>query len=181
MNLKLAMNTVAITASALMSVGCGSVPTNEGGTSDTGAAHPGVRVTLEPIPEINIHDEFGTDARVWVTLEHLGGPDATTFEVVSASLGKDLEHFADIELTVPEGNEAFSGLAVGEVQTVALTGSIDASGPDWALCAAGPDEEMDELRVTLDLTVRMSPGANDESDDSVFESHTVGLNCVFAG
>ena len=170
---------LAFAVGAALLCACGSTPNSDGG-SETGAAHPGVDITLDPLPEVNISDEAGTDVRVWVKMRHLGGPDAETFEVVSASLGKDLMPFSDIELTL-SNDLSFVPLMEGDEMTYQLSGSIDATGTEWGLCAAGPDEEADELRVTMDLHLRITPGANDEADDIVFESQSVALNCVFVG
>jgi hypothetical protein len=171
---------LAFALGAALLCACGSAADLDG-SSETGAAHPGVDLTLDPVPEVNITDEAGTDIRVWVKMRHLGGPDAESFEVVSASLGKDLMPFSDIELSIPADHDPFTLLMDGEEATYLLTGSIDSNGSDWGLCASGADEETDELRVTMDLHLRITPGANDEADDFVIESQSVALNCVFVG
>lgn len=52
---------------------------------------------------------------------------------------------------------------------------------DWGLCTSGADESDDELRVTISLEVRVTPGANDEDDVETIEHHAVDLACVFVG
>ena len=39
----------------------------------------------------------------------------------------------------------------------------------------------DGNRLTLDLTLRVTPGANDDEDEYAFESYAVELNCSYTG
>lgn len=153
---------------------CGSSTDDDGG-----AAHIGVVTEINQMPEVTIDDELGTSVRVFVDMEHMGGPDAETLEVVSASLGLDLEHYADIELAIPEDHPQFAGLADGEELSFELRGSIPDNSDDWGLCADGQAEDADELRVTLNLLLRVTPGANDDADELEFESLAVTLHCTF--
>ena len=148
---------------------------------DGGAAHIGVVTEINDMPQVTIDDELGTDVRVFVHMDHMGGPDAQTFELVSASLGLDLEPYADIALAIPADHPPFTGLADGEQFDFELRGSIPDNGDDWGLCAGGGVEDVDGLRVTLDLVLKVTPGANDGEDEFVFESLAVDLGCSFTG
>lgn len=152
-----------------------------GDSNDDGAAHPGIMADIEPMPEVMIDDEFGTDVRVFVKMEHFGGPDAENLEIVSAALKLDLEHYADIELAIPEDHPPFAGLADGEELSFQLRGSIPDNHDDWGLCMDAQAEDADELRVTLDLVLHVTPGANDGEDEFEYESLAVDLGCVFTG
>jgi hypothetical protein len=162
-------------ATLACAVGC-AVDGAEGG----GAAHPGVDVTVTQV-QVAIDDELETSVRVFLELDHLGGPTAETFSVVEAHLARDLEAFSPIELAIPSDHPPFAGLADGELLEVELRGSVPLTHDDWGLCLAGPDEAVDEERVTLHLELRITPGANDDADDFVFESQSVTLNCVYIG
>lgn len=145
------------------------------------AAEVGIIATLEPMPDVTIDDEFGTDVRVFVDMHHHGGPTAETFEVVSASLNLDLEHHADIELAIPDEHTQFSTLADGEDFMFELRGHIDDNHDDWGLCADPQAEDDDELRVSLSVVLRVTPGANDDADEFEFESQAVTLHCSHTG
>ena len=146
-----------------------------------GAAHPGVEARILDEADVTIDDEFGTDVDVTVTLEHLGGPAAETFEIVAANLDLDLEHYADLELAIPEDHAPFGGLEEGEKLDVRLRGSIPDTHDDWNLCRDVSRFEQEQLRVTLDLALRVTPGANDEADELVFESISIALHCSHTG
>jgi hypothetical protein len=148
---------------------------------DEGAAHAGVDLDIEQMPQVTIDDEFGTEVRVFIDLAHYGGPDAENLEVVSASLGLDLEHYADIELAIPEDHPQFPGLADGEEFSFELRGSIPDSHDDWGLCADAQAEDADELRVTVNFVLRVTPGANDDEDEYEYESMAVALGCSYTG
>lgn len=154
-----------------------------GSYDDTGddAAEVGIIATLEPMPDVTIDDEFGTDVRVFVDMHHHGGPTAETFEVVSASLNLDHEHYADIELAIPDDNTQFSTLASGEDFMFQLRGRIDDTHDDWGLCLDVDTEDADELRVSLSVVLRVTPGANDDADEFEFESQAVTLHCSHTG
>jgi hypothetical protein len=154
---------------------CSSSDTNDG------AANAGVMAELDPMPEVTIDDELGTEVRIFVDMEHFGGPDAETLEVVSASLGLDLAHYADLELAIPDDHPQFSGLADGEQFNFELRGSIPDNHDDWGLCADPQSDHADELRVTVNLVLRVTPGANDDADEFEFESRAVTLHCSFTG
>lgn len=143
-----------------------------------GAANEGVIAEIDAEPEVTIDDEFGTDVRVFVHLEHFGGPDAETLEVVSSTLRLDLEPYANIQLAIPADHPQFDGLAIGETFDFMLRGSIPDTHDDWDLC---DDPQADGLRVTLDLVLRVTPGANDDEDEFVFESQAVALACSHTG
>lgn len=162
-------------ASAL-AVGCGDDLADGGG-----AAHPGVDAQVLQEPDVTIDDEFGTDVDVRVTLEHDGGPAAETFEVVSANLDLDLEHYADVELAIPQDHPAFDGLAEGQNVDIRLRGSIPDVHDDWNLCLDVAQFEDDQQRVTLDLVLRVTPGANDADDEFLLESLAVALHCSHTG
>lgn len=164
-------------ACALAFAGCGV----SGDDSGEGAAHIGVEVELMSPPIVSIDDEFGTELRVSLELTHRGGPDAETFEFVSASLGLDLEPYADIVLAIPTDHSPFTGLSDGETRTIALRGSIPDTHTDWGLCSQPQGDQADGLRVTLDLELHISPGANDARDEVVFESLAVELHCTHTG
>jgi len=150
-------------------------------TDGGGAAHPGVEVTIEPMPQVMIDDEFGTEVRAYVNMIHYGGPDAETLEIVSASLVLDLEHYADIELAIPEDHGKFTGLADGDSFDFALRGSIPDTHDEWGLCTDVENQDQDELRVGLSLVLRVTPGANDDADEFEFESQAVELVCSHTG
>ncbi|WP_146157420.1 hypothetical protein [Enhygromyxa salina] len=150
-------------------------------TDEGGAAHIGVVSEIEGMPQITIDDEVGTDVRVFMHMDHMGGPDAQTFEVVSASLQLDLEHYADIELAIPADHTQFTELLDGDEFDFELRGHIADNGDDWGLCASGGVEDTDGLRVTLSVLMRVTPGANDGEDEFEFESLAVELNCSFTG
>jgi hypothetical protein len=149
------------------------------GDSDDVAAHPGVEAQLEQMPQVTIDDELGTDVRVFVDMAHYGGPDAEQLEIVSASLGLDLEHYADLELSIPADHPQFTGIADGQEFNFELRGSIPNNHDDWGLCADAQAEDDDELRVTVNLVLRVTPGANDDIDEFEFESQAVELHCSF--
>ena len=170
-----------LTALACLSLSaCGSAPADGGGETG-GAAHLGIVAEIDTMPDVTIDDEFGTDVRVSLHLAHMGGPAADTLEVVSASLGLDLEPYADIELAIPDDHPPFAGLADGESVDLSLRGSIPDNHDDWGLCAGGGTEEADGPRVSLDLALRVAPGANDEEDEFIFESMAVAFHCSFTG
>lgn len=148
---------------------------------DDGAAHPGVITQLEQMPDVTIDDELGTDVRVFVDMTHYGGPDAENLEIVSASLRLDLEHYADIELAIPADHPQFTGLADGEELSFELRGSIPDNHDEWGLCADVENVDDDELRVSLSLVLRVTPGANDDEDEFEFESQAVALHCSHTG
>jgi len=149
---------------------------------DGGAAHAGVMAKMLQMPEVTIDDEFGTDVRVSFDLVHYGGPDAETFEVVSASLRLDDQHYADIELAIPEDHPQFTGLADGEELHVQLRGSIPDNHDDWGLCADPQSEDQDELRVALALVMRVTPAANGgEHELFEYEALAVELHCSHTG
>ena len=154
---------------------------DDGGDADGAAAHPGVRFELEMLPTVSIDDEFGTEVGVRLHLDHLGGPDVETLEVLSASLQLDLEDIVELELEIPEDHPGFDGLIEGETLDLLLRDEVDMTHEDWGLCTSGADESDDELRVTLSLEVRVTPGANDEDDVETIEHHAVDLACVFVG
>lgn len=158
---------------------CSSDP--EDGGEDDGAAHIGVIAEIETEPMVMIDDEFGTDVRVFVHLEHMGGPDAETLEVVSAGLRLDLEAYADLELAIPEDHTQFSGLLDGDSFDFELRGSLPDTHDEWGLCLGGQLEDADSHRVSLDLVLRVTPGANDDADEFEFESRSVALGCSFTG
>lgn len=146
--------------------------------TDGGAAHIGVVTELEQLPEVMIDDELGTDVRVFVDMRHMGGPAAETFEVVSASLNLDLELYADIELAIPDDHPPFPGLEDGDELSFQLRGYIPNTHDDWGLCSDAQAEDDDELRVTLSLVLRVTPGANDDADEFEFEQQAVALHCT---
>lgn len=149
---------------------------------DGGAAHPGVFAELETAPMIMIDDELGTDVRVFVHFDHHGGPDAETLEVVSASLRLDLEHYADLELAIPDDHPPFAGVADGESLDFELRGTLPDSHDDWGLCLdGGQAAEADGQRLSLDLVLRVTPGANSDENEFEFESQAVSLGCSFTG
>jgi hypothetical protein len=149
---------------------------------DGGAAHSGVFAELETVPMIMIDDELGTDVRVFVHFEHQGGPDAETLEVVSASLRLDLEPYADLELAIPADHPPFPGLVDGESLDFELRGALPDSHDDWGLCLdGGQAAEADGQRVSLDLVLRVKPGANSDQNEFEFESQSVSLGCSFTG
>lgn len=148
---------------------------------DDGAAHIGVITKIEQMPEVTIDDELGTEVRVFVDMEHYGGPDAESLEIVSAALKLDLEHYADLELSIPDDHPQFPGLADGDQFGFQLRGRIADNHQDWGLCADPQGEDADELRVSLDLLLRVTPGANDEADEFEFESLAVALHCSHTG
>jgi hypothetical protein len=150
-------------------------------TDGDDAAHAGVMAELNQMPEVTIDDENGTEVRVFVDMTHYGGPDAESLEIVSASLGLDLEHYADIELSIPADHPQFAGLADGEEFNFELRGSIPDTHDDWGLCADAQAEDANELRVTVNLLFLVTPGANDEEDEFEFESRAVELHCSFTG
>jgi hypothetical protein len=158
--------------------GCATTPDDPG---DDGAAHAGVTAEIEAEPEVNIDDEFGTDVRVFVHLEHFGGPDAESLEVVSAALRLDLEPYADLTLEIPGDHPQFAGLADGESFDFQLRGSLPDSHDDWGLCFDPQTEDQDGQRLSLDLVLRVTPGANDDEDVFVFESRAVTLGCSHTG
>jgi hypothetical protein len=169
---------------SLAITGCGGYLDDEleaGEGGDEAAAHMGVDVAITSPPSVSIDDEFGTEVRVFVELTHRGGPDAETFEFVSASLGLDLEPHADITLAIPTDHAPFAGLADGETDLLELRGSIPDNHTDWGLCSDPQGEAVDGARVTLDLEIHISPGANDELDAFVFESLAVELHCTHTG
>lgn len=146
-----------------------------------GAADIGVIATIDGAPEVMIDDEFGTDVRMWVDLAHMGGPDAETLEIVSASLHLDHEHYADIDLAIPADHPSFAGLADGEEFSFALRGHIPASHDDWTLCNDPETYDADEQRISLQLELRVTPGVNGEEDEFGFESLAVDLGCSHTG
>ncbi|KIG12923.1 hypothetical protein DB30_00879 [Enhygromyxa salina] len=150
-------------------------------TDDGSAAHAGVFAEITDMPDVGIDDEQGTSVSVRVNLTHMGGPAAETIEVVSASLGLDLEPYADIELAVPADFPPFEGLADGDTHELVLRGSIPDNHDDWGLCGDPQQEAADAQRVTLDLVLLVKPGANDDEDELVFESQAVQMNCTFTG
>jgi hypothetical protein len=135
------------------------------------------------MPDVTIWDDdgSGTEVSVRVNLDHMGGPDAETLEVVSASLGLDLMPYADIELAIPADHPQFSGLADGESFEFTLVGSIPDTHTEWGLCSDPQQESADEQRVTLSLVLRVTPGANDGEDEFEFENMAVTLHCAHAG
>jgi hypothetical protein len=163
-------------ALALPLAACGSVDSD-----DEGAAHIGVLAELETMPSVTIDDELGTDVRVFVHLDHSGGPDAETFEVVSASLKLDLEHYADIELAIPMDHPAFPGLVDGQSLDLELRGSIPDSHDDWGLCGDPETEDDDANRVSIEIMLRVTPGANSAENEYLFESQAVELTCSHTG
>lgn len=148
---------------------------------DDGAAHIGVVAKLETMPTVAIDDELGTDVRVFIKLTHMGGPDAENLEVVSASLRLDLEPYADLELAIPADHPPFGGLVDGAELELELRGSIPDSHDDWGLCGDPETEEADSDRVSIDLVLRTTPGANDGEDLQTFESQAVQVNCTHTG
>lgn len=163
-------------ALALLTSACAEA-TSDGG----GAAHIGVVAEVESRPSVMIDDEFGTEIRVFVHLDHAGGPDAETFEVVAANLRLDQEPYADLELQIPADHMDFSGLADGEELDLELRGSLPDTHTDWGLCLSGQAEEEDEQRLSLDLELRITPGANSDADEHLFESMAVELGCSHTG
>ncbi len=159
-----------------LAAGCGDELVDGGG-----AAHPGVEARVLEEADVTIDDEFGTDVDVTVTLEHLGGPAAETFEVVAANLDLDLEHYSDLELAIPQDHAPFGGLETGESLDVRLRGSIPDTHDDWNLCWDVSQFEQEKDRITLDLLLRVTPGANDDADELVFESISVALHCSHTG
>jgi hypothetical protein len=148
---------------------------------DGGAAHPGVSAELETEPMVTIDDELGTDVRVFVHLDHYGGPDAETLEVVSAGLRLDLEPYADLELAIPEDHPAFTGLADGEALDFELRGMLPDNHDEWGLCLDPESTEADGQRLSLDLVLRVTPGANSDENEFEFESYGVTLTCSHTG
>jgi hypothetical protein len=146
--------------------------------SDGGAAHIGVMAELVQMPEVTIDDELGTQVRVFIDMKHFGGPDAEQLEVISASLRLDLEHYADIELAIPDDHPQFPGLADGEELSLELRGSIPDNHDDWGLCGDPQATDDDELRVGLSLVFHLTPGANDSEDEFEWESQAVTLHCT---
>jgi hypothetical protein len=143
-----------------------------------GANYDGVAVHVESA-EVTIDDEFGTDVRVSIRLEHQNGPAAETFEVVSARLRLDLDPYADIDLAIPSDHTPFSGLAEGEEFNASLRGSIPDNHSDWGLCDDPQGD--DSPRVALDLRLRVTPGANDDEDTFDLESLAVTVHCSHTG
>lgn len=162
-------------AAALATTACAASDDGDGG-----AAHPGVDIEITQV-QVAIDDELETSVRVFLELDHLGGPAAETLTVVDAHLARDLEPFSPIELAIPSDHAPFAGLAEGESLTLELRGAVPLTHDDWGLCLAGPDEATDEQRVTLHLELRVTPGANSEANDFVFESRAVDLHCVYIG
>lgn len=160
---------------ALLCPACGGATMSEGGD---GAAHIGVVAELDQDPMVSIDDQLGTDVRVFVTMDHLGGPDAETLEVVSATLKLDLEPYADLALSIPAEHAQFPGLADGESFDFELRGALPDTHEDWGLCIGPDGEDVDELRLSLDLVLRVTPGANDGEDEFEFESRAVQLACT---
>ncbi|MFO7567198.1 MAG: hypothetical protein R6X02_31425, partial [Enhygromyxa sp.] len=60
-----------------------------------------------------------------------------------------------------------------------LRGHIPDNHDDWGLCIG--DEEAEGQRVSLDLLLRVTPGANDEADEFEFESLAVSFGCSHTG
>ncbi|NJK32516.1 MAG: hypothetical protein HC927_08955 [Deltaproteobacteria bacterium] len=162
-------------ALALPLAACGSL-----GVEDD-AAQIGVVAELESQPDVTIDDEGGTSVRVFVNLDHMGGPTAETLEVVSASLRLDLEHYADIELAIPTDHPPFAGLSAGESLDFELRGTIPDNHDDWGLCSDPQSEEADGDRVSLDLVLRVTPGANDDADEFDLGPTAVVLHCSHTG
>jgi hypothetical protein len=148
---------------------------------DGGAAHPGVFAELETEPMVMIDDESGTDVRVFVHFDHHGGPDAETLEVISAGLRLDLEPHVDLELAIPDDHPTFEGLADGEALDFELRGTLPDNHEAWGLCLDPDTEEADGQRLSLDLVLRVTPGANDDADEFEFESRAVTLACSHTG
>ena len=92
---------------------------------------------------------------------------------VERSAGVDL-----IESPVPISVYVY-GIADGEAFDFELRGSIPDSHEDWGLCADAQSEDADEQRVTVNLVLRVTPGANDDEDELEFESRAVVLHCSF--
>ncbi len=172
---------LASAALLALAIPCSACALDEDDGTDGGAAHVGLRVLPDGLPTVNIDDEFGTEVRILLDAEHFGGPDVETMEVVRASLQLDLEHFTDIELGLPDDGAGFEPIADGDATTLDLRGAVDLTHQDWGLCASGADEADDELRVTVSVELRFTPGANDEADEVVIEHHAVDLHCVFIG
>src|SRR5690349_68042 len=114
----LSTNALVLTLTLLLPA-CGSSD-NDGGD----AANAGVSAEFETDPDVTIDDESGTEVRVFVHLEHYGGPDVETLEVVSAGLRLDLEPYADLELAIPEDHPPFAGLADGDSLDFELRGTL---------------------------------------------------------
>jgi hypothetical protein len=148
---------------------------------DGGVANPGLIATLEMEPMVTIDDESGTDVRVFVRFDYFGGPDVETLEVVSAGLRLDREPYADLELAIPADHPPFPGIVDGETLEFELRGTLPDDHDDWGLCLDPQGTEVDELRVSLDLTLRVTPGANDADDELEFEAHAVTLICSYTG
>jgi len=172
--------TGALLLGTSLTAGC-ALEDGDDGDGGGGAAHPGVRVEFVDLPTVSIDDEFGTEVAVRLQLDHLGGPDVTSFEVLSASLQLDLEEFADLELQIPDDHPGFDTLPDGDSKELVLRDALDMTNTDWGLCASGADEANDELRVTITVEVKLMPGANDEDDVVMLERYAVNLNCVFVG
>ena len=60
-----------------------------------------------------------------------------------------------------------------------LRGSLPDNGEDWGLCADGQAEAEDEHRVSLNLSMLVTPGANDEADEFEIEAYSMTLHCSF--
>lgn len=148
-------------------------------SDDGGAAHIGVVTQIDSMPDVTIDDENGTEVRVFVDMRHMGGPTAATFEVVSASLGLDLDHYADIDLAIPMDHPQWDSLADGEEFAFELRGSVPDNHSDWGLCLDPQAEAADGQRVTVNLVLRVTPGANDDADEFEFESLAVSLHCSY--
>jgi hypothetical protein len=145
------------------------------------AANIGVIAEIDAMPEVTIDDEFGTEVEVSVAFTHMGGPDAETLEIVSASLARDLEPYADIALAIPADHPQFDGLLDGDDFEFQLRGSIPATHDDWGLCADPESLDADGQRVSLNLVMRVTPGANDDASEFEFESLAVTLHCTHTG
>ncbi|MCA9690059.1 MAG: hypothetical protein KC636_10655 [Myxococcales bacterium] len=148
--------------------------------SDTDAAHVGVVVDVDA-PDITVDDEFGTDVRVFVHLDHRGGPDAESFAVTAASLALDLAPVADLELAIPADHDPFAGLADGESVDLELRAHLDQTHETLGVCLDPDKVSSDEARFSVNLTLRISPGANDDADAHTFEALAVVLHCSYTG
>jgi hypothetical protein len=151
----------------------------ETGTDESSAAESGVVAEINGTPTVHIPSIGGTEVRVSVDLTHLGGPDAETLEIVSGSLDVDLEHHTDLSLYADIDSPEFEGLAEGESFRLRMHGFTEDGDEDfWTLCE--PTQSESE-RVTLNLKLRVAPGANDDEDEFVFESLEVTLTCSDVG
>jgi hypothetical protein len=171
------MSSARLVSLAALVLGC--APTSD--PDPDGAANGGVFAELEMDPIVMIDDELGTDVRVFVHLDHFGGPAVETLEIVYAGLRLDLEPYTNLDLAIPADHPPFAGIADGESLDFELRAMLPDNHDDWGLCLDAEAQEADAQRVSLDLVLEVSPGANDDADEFEFQSRSVTLVCSHTG